>query len=70
MVSTTIRKEAPAGNATMGATPPKPVTSRFPQVGGNRTTEASEVVFDPIQGDKGVETPPSMTLYKPPSVHH
>ena len=26
---------------------------------GNRTTEASEVVFDPTQGDEGVETPPA-----------
>ena len=41
----------------MGATPPKAVISRFPQVGGNQTTEASEVVFDPTQGDVGVETP-------------
>ena len=42
----------------MGAIPPKAVINLFPQVGGNRTTEASEVVFDPIQGDEGVETPP------------
>ena len=42
----------------MGAIPPKAVTNRFPQVGGNRTTEASEVIFDPIQGDEGMETPP------------
>ena len=42
----------------MGAVPPKAVTNHFPQVGGNRTTEASEVVFDPIQGDEGVETRP------------
>ena len=42
----------------MGATPPKAVTNRFPRVGGNRITEASEVIFDPIQGDKGMETPP------------
>ena len=41
----------------------------FPQVGGNQTTEASEVIFDPIQGDEGVETPPPVTPYKPPSVH-
>ena len=45
----------------MGAIHPKAVTNCFPQVGGNRTTEASEVVFDPIQGDEGVETPPPMT---------
>ena len=42
----------------MEATPPKAVANRFPQVGGDRTIEASEVVFDPIQGDKVVETPP------------
>ena len=39
-IDTTIRKEAPTGNAPMGAIPPKAVISRFPQVGGNRTTEA------------------------------
>ena len=58
VVPTTIRKEAPTGNAPMGATPPKAVTNRFTQVGGNQTTEASEVVFDTIQGDECVETPP------------
>ena len=42
----------------MGTISPKAVTNRFPQVGGNQTTEASEVVFDPIIGDEGVETPP------------
>ena len=42
----------------MGATPPKAVTNHFPRVRGNRTTKASEVVFDPIQEDEGVETPP------------
>ena len=41
----------------MGAIPPKAVINRFPQVGGNRTTEASGVVVDPIQGCEGVETP-------------
>ena len=41
----------------MGAIPPKAVISCFPQVGGNRTTEASGVVFNPIQGGEGVETP-------------
>ena len=69
MVPTTIRKEAPTGNAPMGAVPPKAVINRFPQVGGNRTTEALEVIFDPTQGDEGVKTPPPMTPYKPPSVH-
>ena len=54
----TTRKEAPIGNAPMGATPLKAVTHRFPQVGGNRTSEAPGAVFDPILGDEGVETPP------------
>ena len=44
----TTRKEAPTGNAPMGATPPKAVISRFPQSGENRTTEAPEVIFDLI----------------------
>ena len=43
----TIRKEAPTGNAPMGATPLKTVTNHFPQVGGNRISEAPRVVFDP-----------------------
>ena len=42
----------------MGATPHKAVTNRFPQVGGNRTSEAPGAVFDPTPGDEGVETPP------------
>ena len=41
----------------MGATPHKAVTNRFPQEGGNRTSEAPGVVFDPTTGDGGVETP-------------
>ena len=41
----------------------------FPQVGGNRTTEASEIVFDCIQGARVRKTLPPMTPYKPPSVH-
>ena len=41
----------------MGATPNKTVTNRFPQEGGNRTSEAPGVVFDPIIGEEGVETP-------------
>ena len=35
----------------------KAVTNRFPQEGGNRTSEAPGVVFDPIIGEGGVETP-------------
>ena len=54
MVPTT-RKEAPTGNAPMGATPLKAVTNGFPQVGGNRISEAQGVVFDPTPGDKGME---------------
>ena len=42
----------------MGAIPLKAVINHFPQVEGNQTTEASEVIFDPILGDEGVETPP------------
>ena len=40
----------------MGATPHKAVTNRFPQVGGNRTSEAPEAVFDPTLGDESMET--------------
>ena len=40
----------------MGATPHKAVTNRFPQEGGNRTSEAPGVVFDPIIGEGGMET--------------
>ena len=56
VVPTITRKEAPTGNAPMGAIPFKAVINHFPQVGGNRTTEASVVVFDLIQGGEGVET--------------
>ena len=42
----------------MGATPHKAVTNRFPQVGGNRTSEAPGVVFNPTTGDEGMENPP------------
>ena len=63
------RKEAPTGNAPMGAIPHKAVTNRFPQVGGNRTSEAPGAVFDPTTGDEGVETLLPMTPSKPPSVH-
>ena len=58
----------------MGATPPKAVTNRFPQAEGNRTTEALEVILDPIQGDEGVETPPHNDSLKasvsPPVGYH
>ena len=50
----TTRKEAPTGNAHMGATPHKAVTNSFLQAGGNRTSEAPGVVFDPTLGDEGV----------------
>ena len=58
VVPTTTRKEAPTGKAPMGAIPLKAVTNCFPQVGGNRTSEAPGVIFDPTQGDVGVESPP------------
>ena len=48
----------------MGATPLKAVTNGFPQVGGNRSSEAPGVVFDPIIGDKGMETPPPNDSFK------
>ena len=51
------RKEAPTGNAPMGANPPKAVTSRFPHTEENKTSEAPGVVFDPTIGAGGVETP-------------
>ena len=41
----------------MGATPHKALTNRFPQVRGNRTSEAPGVFFDPTIGGEGVETP-------------
>ena len=52
------KKRAPTGNNPMGATPHKAVTNRFPQVGGNRTSEAPGVIFDPTTKGEGVETPP------------
>ena len=58
------RKEAPTGNAPMGAIPHKAVTHRFPQGGGNRTSEAPRIVFDPTIGDEGVETPPPNDSFK------
>ena len=58
VVPTTIRKEAPTGNAPMWEIPPKAVTNRFPLAGENQTSEAPGVIFDPTIGDEGVETPP------------
>ena len=40
----------------MGDSPLQAVTNYFPQTGGNRVTEAPEVVFDLTPGKKGVET--------------
>ena len=57
----TIRKEAPTGNALMGATPHKAVTNRFHQVGRKQNIEAPRVIFNPTIGDEGVETPPPVT---------
>ena len=61
----TIRKETSTGNA-----PLKAVTNRFPQVGGNRISEAQGVVFNPTPGVEGMETPPpndssKASLYPP-----
>ena len=53
----TTRKEAPTGNAPMGAIPPKAVTNRFPQTEENQTSEAAGVIFEPTIGEGGVETP-------------
>ena len=51
------RKEAPTGNAPMGAIPLKAVTNPFPREEENPTSEAPGVVFDPTIGEGGVETP-------------
>ena len=51
------RKEAPTGNAPMGAIPDKAVTNRFPQTEENKTSEVPGVVFDSTIGEKGMETP-------------
>ena len=51
------RKEAPTGNAPMGAILHKAVTNRFPQIEENKTSEAPGVVYDPTIGEGGVETP-------------
>ena len=59
VLGSTTRKEAPTGNAPKGTSiPHKAVTNRFPQVGGNRTSEAPGVVFNPTTKGQGVETPP------------
>ena len=57
VVPTTIREEAPTGNAPLGAIPPKAATIRFPLLEENQTSEAPGVVFDPTTKEKGVETP-------------
>ena len=41
----TIRKEAPTGNAPIGAIPLKAVTNRFPQVGENQISEAPKSII-------------------------
>ena len=51
------RKEAPTGNAPMGAIPLKAVTNPFPREEENPTSEALGVVFDPTIGEGDVETP-------------
>ena len=42
----------------MGDSPLQAVTNCFPQAGGNRVTEAPEVVFYLTQREDGMETPP------------
>ena len=42
----------------MGHNPLQAVSNCFLQVGGNKITEAPEVIFDLTPGDEGVETPP------------
>ena len=51
------RKEAPKGNAPMGAIPHKAVTNRFLPTGENKTLEAPGVVIDPTIEEEGMETP-------------
>ena len=63
------RKEAPTGNAPMGAIPLKAVTNPLPQEEENPTSEAPGVVFDPTIGEGAVDTPSPMTPPKPHSVH-
>ena len=65
----TIRKEAPTGNAPMGATPLKAVTSCFPQVGGNQISEAPGVILTPAQG-RGRENDSSKASLIPPVGGH
>ena len=49
------RKRPYGGNSSQSS------NQLFPQVGGNRISEAPGVVFDPTLGDEGMETPPPMT---------
>ena len=58
------RKEAPTGNAPMGAIPHKAVTNHFLPTGENRTSEAPGVVFDPTIGEEGMETPLPFDSFK------
>ena len=50
----------------MGAIPLKAVTNCFPRVGGNQILEAPGVVFNPTQGDEGMETPPPNDSFQAP----
>ena len=63
----TSRKEAPTGNAPMGASPPKACSNQsFSSGGGNQTWEAPGVIFDLTPRGKALETPSPMTLQQPP----
>ena len=60
-------KEAPTGHIPLGDSPLQAVTSHFPQAGGNRTTDAPEVVFDLTPSDKlGVTPLPNDPSISPP----
>ena len=59
VVPTTIRKEAPTGNAPMGAIPLKAVTNRFPQVGRNQTQRGFRGRFLPHSRGRGRGNPSS-----------
>ena len=50
----------------MGGIPSQAVTNHFPQAGGNRITEAPEVVFGLTLGDEEVETPLQNDSCSPP----
>ena len=58
----TTRKEAPTGNAPMGATPHKAVTNRFPQVGETELLRLQGSFLTPQQGARAWKPLSPMTL--------